>query len=63
MNYEDHFRESDHTGRLDDDDDLSDEHYHTSFTTDRGFHSNNLDETPEIASEVGSVRLGYMFLV
>lgn len=53
MNYEDHFRDSDHgRSRLDDDEDLSDDHYHHSFSSHRDFHDSNIDETPDIASEV-----------
>lgn len=54
MNYEDHFRDASDPvrSRLDDDDDLSDDQYTATFTNDRPFHSSNLDETPEIASEV-----------
>lgn len=53
MNYDDHFRDtSDHNrSRLDVDDELSDDQYHSNFGSDRQY-SNNHDETPEIASEV-----------
>ena len=54
MNYDDHFRDTaDHSrSRLDDEDELSDDQYNSGFGIDRTFHSSNLDETPEIASEV-----------
>ena len=53
MNYED-FRDTTDAvrSRLDDEDDLSDDQYGAGFGSDRTFHSSNLDETPEIASEV-----------
>ena len=53
MNYDDHFRDtSDHNrSRLDVDDELSDDQYHSNLGSDRQY-SNNHDETPEIASEV-----------
>lgn len=53
MNYED-FRDPTETvrSRLDEEEDLSDDQYNANFGNDRTFHSSNLDETPEIASEV-----------
>ena len=53
MNYED-FRDGTDTvrTRLEEEEDLSDDQYSANFGNDRAFHSTNLDETPEIASEV-----------
>lgn len=56
MNYED-FRDGTESvrTRLEEEDDLSDDQYSANFGNDRAFHSSNLDETPEIASEVCSL--------